>query len=383
MSRRFHTTEWDLLPELAFRPRPGGMTLEGGKGGSAAPEPDPNIGIAQRELSALAKEQWQEFKTTIYPDLQAAAAKQEARAQGLYDVTTDTMKKQLEYATKDRERYETGGIPLMEALRKEAVEYNEPAYQEMMALRAGADVATASENQRQQMAMRRQAYGIDPTSGVAAGQDNANAVMTAAAQAQAQNQTRMAAKEIGLAKLGNVYNMYAGLPSQANTATNTGVAAGTTGVTTAQSGVSNKLAIADSFNRGAGTAMSGWNQVGQLGVGKYNADVNAYNAQQQAEGAMWGGLGSAIGSGVAVGAKLGMFGSDITIKQNIKQIGFLPNGVPWYSFEYKPEYRNTWGHGVMHGTMAHDVEKIIPDAVSVHADGYKLVDYSKVLNHGI
>jgi len=380
MSRRFHTTEWDLLPELAFRLRPGGgMTLEGGKGGSSAPAPDENIGIAQRELSALAKEQWAEFKTNIYPDLKAAAAKQEERAQGLYDVTSATMKKQLEYSEKDRERYEKSGIPLMEAITKEAVEYNEPAYQEMMALRAGADVATASENQRQQMAMRRQQYGIDPTSGVAAGQDNANAVMTAAAQAQAQNQTRMAAKEIGLAKLGNAYNMYAGLPSQANTATNTGVAAGTTGVNTAQSGVSNKLAIADSFNRGTSTAMGGWNSVGQLGVGKYQADISAYNAQQQAEGAMWGGLGSAIGSGVALYAK----GSDVRIKQNIKQIGFLPNGVPWYSFEYKPEYRNTWGHGVMHGTMAHDVEKIIPDAVSVHADGYKLVDYSKVLNHGV
>jgi hypothetical protein len=356
------------------------MTFEGGKGGSAAPEPDPNIGIAQRELSALAKEQWAEFKTTIYPDLQAAAAKQETRAQGLYDVTSATMKKQLEYSEKDRERYETGGIPLMEALRKEAVEYNEPAYQEMMALRAGADVATASENQRQQTIMRQQQYGIDPTSGVAAGNANANSAITAAAQAQAQNQTRMAAKEIGLAKLGNAYNMYAGLPSQANTATNTGVGAGATGVTTAQSGVTNKLAIADSFNRGAATSMSGWNQVGQIGVGKYNADVNAYSAQQQAEGSMYGGLGSAIGSGVALYAKTG---SDIAIKQNVKQIGVLPNGVPWYSFEYKPKYRNTWGHGVMHGTMAQDVEKIIPDAVSVHADGYKLVDYSKVLNHGI
>jgi hypothetical protein len=375
--------EFEMLPELAFQSTGKGRlgTLWGKGGGSAAPEPDPNIGIAQRELSALAKEQWTEFKTTIYPDLQAAAAKQETRAQGLYDVTSATMKKQLEYSEKDRERYETGGIPLMEALRKEAVEYNEPAYQEMMALRAGADVATASENQRQQTMMRQQQYGIDPTSGVAAGNENVNSVLTAAAQAQAQNQTRMAAKEIGLAKLGNAYNMYAGLPSQANTATNTGVGAGATGVNTAQSGVTNKLAIADSFNRGAGTAMSGWNQVGQLGVGKYQADISAYNAQQQAEGAMWGGLGSAVGSGIGLYAK--MAGSDIAIKQNIKQIGFLPNGVPWYSFEYKPEYRNTWGHGVMHGTMAHDVEKIIPDAVSVHADGYKLVDYSKVLNHGI
>jgi hypothetical protein len=375
--------EFEMLPELAFQSTgKGRLGTLWGKGGSAAPAPDPNIGIAQRELSALAKEQWEEFKTNIYPDLQEAAGKQETRAQGLYDVTSATMKKQLEYSEKDRERYETGGIPLMEALRKEAVEYNEPAYQEMMALRAGADVATASENQRQQTMMRQQQYGIDPTSGVAAGNANANSAITVAAQAQAQNQTRMAAREIGLQKLGNAYNMYAGLPSQSNTATNTGVAAGTTGVNTAQSGVTNKLAIADSFNRGAGTAMSGWNQVGQLGVGKYQADISAYNAQQQAEGAMYGGLGSAIGSGVALGAKMGMF-SDIRVKQDIVQVGQLKNGFPLYAFQYKPEFQEQCGHGFRIGVMAQDVEKILPDAVSVHANGYKMVDYSKVLNHGV
>jgi len=47
---RFHQHEWDLLPEQAFRPRAGrygGMTLEGGKGGSSAPPPDPRLIEAQ------------------------------------------------------------------------------------------------------------------------------------------------------------------------------------------------------------------------------------------------------------------------------------------------------------------------------------------------
>jgi hypothetical protein len=63
------------------------MTLEGGKDGGSAPAADPNIGIAQRELSKLATEQWEEFKTTIYPDLKASAATQEARVQGQYETT--------------------------------------------------------------------------------------------------------------------------------------------------------------------------------------------------------------------------------------------------------------------------------------------------------
>jgi hypothetical protein len=38
--------------------------------------------------------------------------------------------------------------------------------------------------------------------------------------------------------------------------------------------------VGSSLNAGAQTAMTGWNQVGGLGVGKYNADVSNYNAQQ-------------------------------------------------------------------------------------------------------
>jgi len=70
------------------------------------------------------------------------------------------------------------------------------------------------------------------------------------------------------------------------------------------------------------------------------------------------------------------------LKLNMNPFGKLKNGVPFYAYQYKPEYRDTWGHGPQIGVMAHEVEHI-PGAVSIHADGYKLVDYSKVMNHGI
>jgi hypothetical protein len=125
--------------------------------------------------------------------------------------------------------------------------------------------------------------------------------------------------------------------------------------------------------------MGGWNSVGQIGVGKYNADVNAATAAANASNASAAGLGSALGTGAALYLKAG---SDIRIKQDIQPIGRLNNGVPFYAYQYKPEYRDTWGHGPQIGVMAHEVEHI-PGAVSIHADGYKLVDYSKVMNHGI
>jgi hypothetical protein len=126
-------------------------------------------------------------------------------------------------------------------------------------------------------------------------------------------------------------------------------------------------------------ALQGWNQVGTLGVQKYNADVNAYEARQKADAASSSGFGSMVGSLAATGAKLYLGGSDIRTKENIEVVGQLPNGLLVYEYEYKPEFKNRkyFGHGRFRGVMAHEVEHI-PGAVFTTEDGYKVVDYSKV-----
>lgn len=68
--------------------------------------------------------------------------------------------------------------------------------------------------------------------------------------------------------------------------------------------------------------------------------------------------------------------SDRTAKENIVRIGQHPLGIGLYLFDYKPEYRNQWGNGRQFGVMADEVEKVMPEAVSVHPDGYKMVNYA-------
>jgi hypothetical protein len=426
---RWHTTEFDMLPERAFQPRGGvgkfssGMTLEGGGkgGGGSAPAPDPNIGIAQRELSELAKQQWEMFQTDIYPELRReaqaqldSARKADDRADrmaGLADREQALMREQFDYARgvseeqrgfarQDRQRYEAGAIPAMERLRDDANLYNTEAEQERLAGLAMGDITSQFENQRQQLAMRNQAFGIDPTSGASMGMQNANSVLQAAAGAAAMNQTRQAARDIGLQKQANVYNMYAGLPAQAATASGLGLNAMQVGNAASAQGFG---AQGTAFNAGLGAFGAGqqafgnfgamgsslgnaanvsggmFGNMGQLGVGKYNADVGAFRAQQEASASRAGGFGSMLGSlgAAAITTKFG--GSDIKIKENIVQIGKLNNGVNLYSYEYKPEYRDTWGHGRQIGVLAHEVEAVIPEAVAMHKDGYKMVDYSKVV----
>ena len=68
--------------------------------------------------------------------------------------------------------------------------------------------------------------------------------------------------------------------------------------------------------------------------------------------------------------------SDRTLKENIVRIGTPPAGFGLYLFDYKPEFRETAGYGRQFGVMADEVEAVLPQAVVMHPDGYKRVDYA-------
>jgi hypothetical protein len=100
----------------------------------------------------------------------------------------------------------------------------------------------------------------------------------------------------------------------------------------------------------------------------YNAQMGDFNAQNAAQQNFNSGLMGLGGAGI-------MAFSDIRMKENIKQIHWLPNGLPVYEFEYKPEYKDQAGHGKFVGVMAQEVELVQPEAVITNADGYKMVNY--------
>jgi len=104
---------------------------------------------------------------------------------------------------------------------------------------------------------------------------------------------------------------------------------------------------------------------------QYTNQVNATNAANAGAGNFMGGLMNLASTGAQL-----YTGSDQSIKENIIKIGSLDNGINIYKFEYRSEYKDTWGHGTHIGVMAQEVEKVIPEAVAIHKDGYKLVDYS-------
>jgi hypothetical protein len=112
----------------------------------------------------------------------------------------------------------------------------------------------------------------------------------------------------------------------------------------------------------AGADILGATQMG------YNAQMGAANAQNAANNAMTQGLFSLGGAALM---------SDIRTKENIKQVAWLPNGLPVYTYEYKPEFKDhpLAGHGTHTGVMAQEVEVMYPNAVTTLDNGYKVVDY--------
>jgi hypothetical protein len=80
------------------------------------------------------------------------------------------------------------------------------------------------------------------------------------------------------------------------------------------------------------------------------------------------------------GGSSGTSGSDINLKENIAKLWQAANGLNVYEFEYKPEFKDhpLCGHGRFLGYMAHEVEKVMPDAVVIMDNGFKAVNYDMI-----
>ena len=100
----------------------------------------------------------------------------------------------------------------------------------------------------------------------------------------------------------------------------------------------------------------------------YSGLVNTnYNQQAAQSSATAGGLFGLLGTGLTAGIKF----SDRRMKENIRRVGRLDNGLPVYSY-------NLIGSTVPElGLMADEVEAMHPDAVHAQPNGFKMVDYHR------
>lgn len=111
------------------------------------------------------------------------------------------------------------------------------------------------------------------------------------------------------------------------------------------------------------------------------APIDALNNYMNIVGNLGGQFGSSAATQQNNPGLLGILGaaapilslfSDRRLKTDIRRVGETDDGLPVYTFRYKA------GGPVQMGVMAQDVERVNPEAVSVHESGFKMVDYGAV-----
>ena len=273
------------------------------KSSGPAPSPDPNIGIAQKQLAELSQKYYESWQSDVWPTMKEATLKQEARADEQFALDKATQEKQIAAADIAMKEYTEKGTPIRNELYKQAEAAGGASDVERQSALAMGDVKSQMEQAQQASSRQMQAYGINPTAGTYQGTANANQVMGAAAGAAAATKARDAAVQLGWAKKMDAAALAQGQYSNQASATSLGLQAGNQALGSGQTSVANAGALGGSLSQGYAGTMAGWGNVGQLGVQKYNADVNAYSAREQANAASSAGWGSAIGGLAGIGFK--------------------------------------------------------------------------------
>ena len=355
---RWHVTEFDLYPEWAFEPRGGkglSMTLEGGKGGTSVPAPDPALIAAQIKSMGIQDEMLQSIIANSNEMLPLQKEQMEfglRAAQTAYDQSQEDREFML-----DRRGQLSG---MQDQLVQDAKSFDSEAKANELARKAQASVQQSFDNTEAQQMRSLSRMGVNPNSGKFAAMSNQNSLAKASALAGAANNARTQAEDMGYKLTDRATNALAGYPAMGMTATGAGAQYGGLGLSTVNAGLQG---MNSGFGQGANVAGSSAQGYGNI----WNSQNNAYQAAQNASNAASAGLGQAAGM-------LGMmaYKSDRRLKKDIVAVGTDERtGLTLYQFRYIDG-----GDTVYQGVMADEVLERYPDAVVHASNGYMSVIYA-------
>lgn len=98
----------------------------------------------------------------------------------------------------------------------------------------------------------------------------------------------------------------------------------------------------------------------------FQNQMGIYNSQMAQDNAVMGGLFGLAGTGATAAMKF----SDRRLKTDIVPVGELPSGLALYDYTIFGRRER--------GVMADEVEQRLPEAVSLHPSGFKMVDYGRL-----
>ncbi len=291
---RWHTTEFDFFPEQAFLPRPGGgMTLEGGKGGSSAPAPDPRLVEAQIKSMGIQDGAIQQILANSN-EMQPLQKEQTQFA-------LDTSRKAWDQSQDDR-AYALGQRAKLTAIQNGIVDasnnFNTEAKREELAGQAGAEVSTAFENAQRTNAAQMARMGINPADGKYGSTNNALIAQAGIFGAQAKNSARTAARQEGYALQDRAANVLQGYPGMGLQTTSQGAGFGSAAQMIANQGLAG-------INSGFAQAGSAAGAMGSNATNMWGQQAS-YKSQQDQIAANSNPLKTVLGAASGIGTAWGL-----------------------------------------------------------------------------
>ncbi len=299
----------------------------GGKGG--APDPNPGM-LASADAARVSAEAQKEiarenldFYKMQYEELKPIMAEV---LQGEVQTQREAMRQAKEY-----EDYMKGTFrPLEERLTSEAAKFDTEAEREKMARAAVGDIGQAFGNMRGQAQRQSRASGMGSNAGRFAALNQQLNLQEALARAGAATSTRETAQDKGRALLYDAAALGRNLPSNVSASFGTGLqAAGGARQSAMAPGQIMQPGFQGYANQMAGV-QQGYGTAGNIYGQEFGARMQGYNAQQQADAALWGGLGQGAGMMFGGGTKPWFLpaadGGEISTPFNRKAIGMMHEG---------------------------------------------------------
>lgn len=324
------------------------------KGGSSAPAPDPNIGVAALK-QAETGEQWLGFAKDAFAVSTERQKELDALTNQVTELQLGLATDQAAWSREDRDRYENTFRPIEDKYVEEATNYGSPERQAQAAAEARSDVQTAAANARAATERNNAAIGIDPRSGRAGGIAAQTDMGIALAEAGAANNARTMVRDKGLALTADVANMGRGASSAAAAGAAGSVGASGTALAGNQATNAQSLAASQVMSQGFSGAMQGYQGMGSTLNQQYGLQLDGWKAEQEMKAANFAGIGKAFGA--VLGAL--PFTSDENLKEDKEPIeeGAALDAVENMrveSWKYKPGVADEGEHI---GTYAQDFQR--------------------------
>lgn len=278
------------------------------KGSSKAPAPDPNIGKAALKEAELGEE-WLKISKEQFAVANKRQTEQDKLAAQVTQQQLDASKQAQGWAKEDRERYKSVFQPLQDQFIDTAQNWDSAERQDKLAAEAKADVMTNAAQQRGATQRAQAGMGVNPTSGRYAGVDRAGEQATTLAAAGAQNMSRNQVRKEGVAMKADAVNLGNGLAVNPASSLGLGVSAGSSAMGTTSANNAQAAGNTGILQNGYNTAMNGYSNQASILNQQYGNQLNAWNAQQQANATATSGLFSGIGSLAGMGTMAFMMSS--------------------------------------------------------------------------